>query len=277
MTCDEMCELELVGLAVFLLEQTGSLLSQGTDSVDIGALTPKVKPNLHCDTCKILNNQSVTQEGQVACMLCLLLSEVYSDGSNLRHQSESKNGKGKGLLEIADSDRHETMNKIVYRHLSWTLEGSLFEIFSENCCRRKCLTPELWFQIFTALCCYSIFKSILIDVQTCTAITDGGFRAGIAARIESAYKALVSVFIWATKSDLLVEWYLPAGREDSLNTAKELSKKSFDTLCQLVQRDQWENRGIKSSKDFLMGLGSGFYNDGTYNGFYIQRFGLKES
>lgn len=93
---------------------------------------------------------------------------------------------------------------------------------------------------------------------------------------DSAYKAFVSIFSWAAKSDLLVEWYHPAGMEESSRERPESEKETFEMLCRLVQREEWENRGIKSSKDFLMGLGSGFYADGTYNGFYIQRYGLKE-
>jgi hypothetical protein len=164
----------------------------------------------------------------------------------------------------------------VLSRLSFLFDVDLNMEFGDTCSRRKSVGSNRWMGLFSQLCLLSIVKSLLIDAQTNESISDNGPKSIIAGRIDSAYKALVSIFAWAAESDLLVAWLLPSAVGDDLPDRTEKEKEIFDTLCCLVQRDKWKERGIKSSKDFLMGLGSGFYNDGTYNGFYIQRYGLTE-
>jgi hypothetical protein len=274
-----MFEFEMVGLTILLLEHKSCPSNQEDHSVSssTGTIAVNKIPSTLCDACrKQTISRCVIYRGQRACALCQIHSRVCSFVNGSQPRPESLSGDGKEALAITNNNSNEEIMRGVLHHLSKSLESFLNTVFSESFCRRKCLVPEDWLQMFAGLCSCSILKSLLIDMQAGTNTSGGGAQAGIAARIDSAYKALVSIFSWAAKSDLLLEWYRPAGREDSLRERSESEKESFETLCRLVQRDEWENRGIKSSKDFLMGLGSGFYNDGTYNGFYVQKYGLKD-
>jgi hypothetical protein len=176
-----------------------------------------------------------------------------------------------------DEPQEKLIGRRALRNLSHGLTDYLHLLDLDWDCR-KSLQGRLWYAIFADLCSFSILKSLLIDIQ---ADEDSRTKASIAARIDGIYKALVSTFIWASKSDPLVESYKPertedaTDREDSISEDEEVSR-SRETFLQVVQRDKWEERRIKSSKDFLMGLGSGFYNDGTYNGFYVQQYGFKK-
>jgi hypothetical protein len=266
---DTMFEIEMVGLAILLLEHKSSPPKQGgrSGSSNTGTTTVRRTPNTMCDACRMWKSRCFIHTGQKACVLCQFRSRLCS----FVHNPEPK----ESLATVNSNGNDDVMRDALY-YLSKSLESFLNTAFSKSCCRRKCLSPKDWFQMFAGLCSCSILKSLLIDAQVGIGLSDNGTQANIAARIDSAYKALVSIFAWAAKFDLLVEWYRTTGAEDPLRNSTESEKESFETLCRLVQRDEWENRGIKSSKDFLMGLGSGFYNDGTYNGFYIQRYGLKQ-
>ena len=279
----KMFEIEMVGLAILLLEHKSCPPKQEDHSVSSSTGTTAVDrtPSILCDACRRRKYRwCVIYEGQRDCATCQIHSRVCSFVNGSQPRLDSLNGNGKDALEMVNRNGNEEIMRDALCHLFKSLESFLSTAFSKSCCRRKCLVPEDWLQMFAGLCSCSILKSLLIDAQAGTNTSDDGAQASIAARIDSAYKALISIFSWAAKSDLLVEWYRPAEMDESLRERSESEKESFETdfetLCQLVQRDEWENRGIKSSKDFLMGLGSGFYNDGTYNGFYIQRYGLKQ-
>jgi hypothetical protein len=47
-------------------------------------------------------------------------------------------------------------------------------------------------------------------------------------------------------------------------------KDMFRQTQKMVRQEKWKEREIKSSKDFPMGLGTGSFQDGTYNGFFFQ-------
>jgi hypothetical protein len=160
-------------------------------------------------------------------------------------------------------------------YLSRLLESSLALSFDDRCARRKDLSSSLWVHTFVKLCMFSILKSILIDAYSDLGIYDDGTTANVAASIDSAYKALVSMFTWASSSDMLLEEALSVDPVEPPFDADQQAS-AFQEIHRAVQRDKWKERGIKSSKDFLMGLGSGFYKDGTYKGFYVQNYGLKK-
>jgi len=271
-----MHEVEIVGFAILLLEQMSSPPKQGANSADTGTIAVNRALSILCDACQRQKSRCVFVEGQVACVLCQSHSRICSFVSNTQPQLENLNEEAEGRLETVEKISNKSIRNNIFHHLSESLETFLASAFSGNCCRRKCLTSQDWLLMFADLCSCSILKSLLIDTQAIMNVSRHRAPADFATRIDSAYKVLVSIFAWAAKSDLLVDWYRPADMEDSLSEVTDQEAESFRKLCRLVQRGEWEKRGIKSSKDFLMGLGSGFYNDGTYNGFYIQRYGLQE-
>jgi hypothetical protein len=114
----------------------------------------------------------------------------------------------------------------------------------------------------------SIAKSILIDTWDLRAEYEehGRWRSSDAIRTCSAYKAWISIFSWCDY--LLTDW-------DGGGSGVDLNVKDmFRQTQKMVRQEKWKERGIKSSKDFLMGLGTGSFQDGTYNGFFSQKYRL---
>jgi hypothetical protein len=183
-------------------------------------------------------------------VLCQFHSQICSFVSNSQPQLENLNEEAEGRLETVENNSNKSIMNNVFHYLSESLETFLASAFSGNCCRRKCLTSQDWLLMFADLCSCSILKSLLIDAQAIMDVSRHRAQTDFATRIDSAYKALVGVFTWAAKSDLLVDWYRPAEMEDSLSEVADREAESFRKLCRLVQRDGWERRGIKSSKDF---------------------------
>lgn len=118
--------------------------------------------------------------------------------------------------------------------------------------------------MFYMLCAINIVQSILVDtvVLRCQYTGISSREEHNINRIQSAYKALVSNFGWATGL------FDPMFGVHDIEGADDL-KVTFEEARQLVQFEKWKSRNIRSTKDFLMKLGKGLFKDGTYNGFVV--------
>ncbi|KAH9205613.1 hypothetical protein DL95DRAFT_85541 [Leptodontidium sp. 2 PMI_412] len=90
-----------------------------------------------------------------------------------------------------------------------------------------------------------------------------------AVRINAMYKILVSVFAWASKSDLILDVEQSIKEQDDSNLFK-----SVQDTRKMLRVEDCRPQGIKGSKDFLLSLGSHLLDDNKYKGFFIQRFGV---
>ncbi|KAH7395511.1 hypothetical protein BKA64DRAFT_60775 [Cadophora sp. MPI-SDFR-AT-0126] len=160
---------------------------------------------------------------------------------------------------------------------------SFLRIFEQVCHGRGKLTAQKQIACFYALLLFDVFRSLLIDVisieptpsiavagsQDKTVLGESMSKDSDVVRINSVYKTAVSVFAWASKNDLMLDF------DDSTQEDEDISILSFvqDTR-KMLQVDQWLQQGVKSSKDFLLSLGSYLLPGGQYNGFFVQMFGL---
>jgi hypothetical protein len=140
--------------------------------------------------------------------------------------------------------------------------------------RRNSLKGSAWLDFFCRLISLSALKSALIDLQIKSAglSSDLFNHNAIFQRINSVYMAIVSLFCWSSKLDVM------SVSDDQL-CMPDWKEKDLELLAivkEAIRRKKWESRGIKSTKEYLVGLGSGYYNDGTYRGLYVQRYGLQE-
>ncbi|KAI9743106.1 MAG: hypothetical protein M1818_003401 [Claussenomyces sp. TS43310] len=171
------------------------------------------------------------------------------------------------------NDQHE-LGQAIFQELASCLERYL-EDFGEKCCRRGVLHGLDWMRRFTSLCGFSIIKSTLIDARDRDRDAQSRlWQPSAVARINSLYKVLVNLFSWASYLDPLCTGYETLQKDSKWSY---LNPQIMDKLLGSVQRDRWEERGITSTKNFLVGLGSGFYKDGTYNGYYVQQYGLESA
>lgn len=139
------------------------------------------------------------------------------------------------------------------------------------CASRGKLSGHSQLDCFLAILVFSVVKSMLIDAYSFRDkyedLTE--WRSTDAAKITSAFKTLVSVFCWSSRTDVVLQ-PLDDIHSVSLQQAIRVTRA-------LVHQDQWDSRGIKGTKEFLLGLGSFSTLDTRYNGFLPQRFGSTPS
>jgi hypothetical protein len=158
-----------------------------------------------------------------------------------------------------------TPNTLVLVDLKDDME-SFLRRFEKVCAGRAKLTGFAQLACFYALLVFGIAKSILIDAYAIRADYEdpSPWEEEDAVRITSAYKALVSVFCWSSKSDVVLD--------PEIDQDDELGAALLETRA-MVQSAKWDERGFRGMKEFLLGLGSCFFADGAYNGFFMQKFG----
>lgn len=158
-----------------------------------------------------------------------------------------------------------TPNTLVLVDLKDGME-SFLRRFEKICAGRAKLTGFAQLACFYALLVFGIAKSILIDAYSIRAEYEdpNPWDEEDAIRITSAYKALVSVFCWSSKSDVI--------RDSEIDEDDELGAALLETRA-MVHSEKWEDRGFRVMKEFFLSLGSCFFADGAYNGFFMQRFG----
>lgn len=137
--------------------------------------------------------------------------------------------------------------------------------FEEICSGRAKLEGAAQLSCFYALLVFSIVKSILIDAYAARSFSDYNtlWNQSYALRITSAFKAMAGIFTSSSKSDVILQVESSDGSSNALHESREL-----------VHMHQWEEHGFKTSKDFLLSLGSFLVSGGSYNGFFTQKLGL---
>lgn len=158
-----------------------------------------------------------------------------------------------------------TPNTLVLVDLKDDMESWLRR-FEKFCTGRAKLTGFAQLACFYALLVFGIAKSILIDAYSIRAEYEepNPWTEEDATRITAAYKALVSVFCWSSKSDVI--------RDSETDEDDELGAALLETRA-MVHSEKWEERGFRGMKEFFLSLGSCFFAGGSYNGFFMQRFG----
>ncbi|KAI0172322.1 hypothetical protein GGR52DRAFT_549904 [Hypoxylon sp. FL1284] len=162
-----------------------------------------------------------------------------------------------------DDIDYEGRNRLIYNCMVQFLQS-----FESTTMRRAFSDPKSWLAVFVSLCVFSIVRTILADListpsRAITSQTQGGFPmpAGATA-MHSVYKALVSVFAWSA----------PMIIDDPALDLEGNDRALFASTISAIRKDDWIALGIRSSSDFLLGLGSGYLDDNVgFNGFFRQR------
>jgi hypothetical protein len=161
-----------------------------------------------------------------------------------------------------------TPNTLVLVDLKEEFE-SFLQRLEKLCAGRGKLTGHAQMACFYALLVLCVTKSMLIDAYSIRAEYEdpNPWSEHDGMQITSAYKAMVSVFCWSSRYDAVLQ---EIGSAESHEWRQMLAETRS-----MVQDDLWPERGIKGSKEFLLGLGLCWYPDELYNGFLVQRFGLE--
>jgi len=151
--------------------------------------------------------------------------------------------------------------RLVYNCLSEFLQS-----FEAVTMRRGLLEPRRWLSIFLSLCIFSIARTILIDIASnfSRSSAQSGFTPTTSpgtAAMHSVYKVLVSIFAWSC----------PMMLDEPAVEMEDDDRDIINTLSMIIRRDTWPDRGLTSTKDFLLLLGSGEGEGGFYNGLKRQR------
>lgn len=142
----------------------------------------------------------------------------------------------------------------------------------ENACAsRGKLYGHTQLDAFFATLLFSCAKSMLIDAYSFRDKYENKtlWRSTDAMKINSAFKVIISVFCWASKSDVIHQ------SEDEL--ASPFLRDTLRRARAMVQQDKWEERGIRGTKEFLLNLGTSSTLDTRYNGFLAQKFSASSS
>jgi hypothetical protein len=160
--------------------------------------------------------------------------------------------------------------------------------FDQFFLQRITLTPEKWLGVFYAIVIFSMAKSLLIDTLSLRddQETPTPWRASDAIQIGSVYKAVVSVFTWSAKINtwcpsipakgrdpLMTDW--TSIERENIYPISSRMRDAFTATQKLTRQASWHHGTIKSSKDFLMSLGTGDFLDMGFSGFLPQRYGSK--
>ncbi|EGZ76438.1 hypothetical protein NEUTE2DRAFT_98267 [Neurospora tetrasperma FGSC 2509] len=119
--------------------------------------------------------------------------------------------------------------------------------------------PRSWLAIFYSLCIFSVVRTLLVDRMAQSRITSPS-QQGVPA-MHAVYKALVSVFTWS--APMLLD-----GSDIEMSHG---DRELLTSAATVLERGTWTERGIATTKDFLMYLGSGETEGSYFNGFLKQR------
>ena len=137
----------------------------------------------------------------------------------------------------------------------------------ENTVSAKSSTPRSWLALFLSLCIFSIVRTILVDIASAMSrlSPQSSYGASLAtAAMHSVYKALVSLFHWSTSPMILDDPHV-------FSNLNGEDRDIFDLVLSLVRKDLWAERGISSTYDYLMSLGTGDMEGPRVNSFIRQR------
>ena len=140
-----------------------------------------------------------------------------------------------------------------------------FQSYEKMTSRKGVLDARNWLALFFSVCIFSVARTIMVDLFA-------SFQRGIMAQpqqlpwrtsgpqgMHSVYKVLVTMFASSPALD------------DPAVEISDADRSILNSTLSLLQRESWAERGIHSTKDFLMGLGSGELDSGVFNGFIRQR------
>ena len=161
-----------------------------------------------------------------------------------------------------------TPNTLVLVDLKEDVETFL-RSFERACSARAKLGGTAQIACFYTLLVFGIAKSILTDAYSIRTSYEepNPWSEEQAIKIASGYKALVSVFCWSSKADVVLQG--PAAIHD-----EEIRAQIMQTR-RMLRSNEWDTLGVKGTKEFLLGLGTCLLPHGVYNGFFAQRFGLQ--
>ncbi|KAK0123923.1 hypothetical protein ONS95_008913 [Cadophora gregata] len=176
---------------------------------------------------------------------------------------------GDMLGKVPFDPTRSTPNTLVLVDLKEDVETFL-RSFEKACSGRAKLDGTAQLACFYALLVFGVVKSMLTDAYSIRASYEdpNPWSEEEATKISSAYKALVSVFCWSSKADIVVQDVMTLKYEEYHSQVMQTRK--------MVRSNEWESFGVKGTKEFLLGLGACFLPDSVYNGFFAQKFGLKE-
>ncbi|KAI1499665.1 hypothetical protein F5X99DRAFT_410852 [Biscogniauxia marginata] len=164
---------------------------------------------------------------------------------------------------LPDDIDYDGRNRLIYNCMAQFLQS-----FESTTMRRVISEPRSWLAVFFSLCIFSIVRTILADListpsRSIPAQAQNALpMSGGATAMHSVYKVLVNIFAWSTP--MLLD--NPGGDLDQSDRAL------LATTASAIRKDDWIPWGIRSSKDFLLGLGSGYLIDNVgFNGFFRQR------
>ncbi|PVH76538.1 hypothetical protein DL98DRAFT_291287 [Cadophora sp. DSE1049] len=161
-----------------------------------------------------------------------------------------------------------TPNTLVLVDLKEDVEKFL-RSFERACSARAKLGGTAQVACFYALLVFGVAKSILTDAYSIRTSYEepNPWSEEEATKIASGYKALVSVFCWSSKTDVVLQDVTAVDNEEVPSQVMQTRR--------MVRSNEWHNFGVKGTKEFLLGLGACLLPDGVYNGFFAQKFGLK--
>lgn len=125
--------------------------------------------------------------------------------------------------------------------------------------RSNTLDPKTWLASFFSLCIFSIVRTLLVD-RAAQARVNSPTEPATSA-MHAVYKALVCIF--AASTTMLLD-----GHESELNNE---DRELLASVGAFLGRNSWAERGLTSTKDFLLFLGSGEIEGNVYHGFLKQR------
>ncbi|KAK3337072.1 hypothetical protein B0T19DRAFT_59598 [Cercophora scortea] len=146
--------------------------------------------------------------------------------------------------------------------LLYTCMAQFLQSFETQTLRPGLLDPKNWLAVFYSVCIFSIVRTILVDRAAQSRLGSPTYQG--AAAMHAVYKALVSVFEGST----------PMLLDGSDTEISDEDGALLATLGTLLGRDLWTERGMPTTKDFLMQLGGGEI-EGIFNGFIKQRSPLR--
>ncbi|KAJ2984630.1 hypothetical protein NUW58_g5957 [Xylaria curta] len=164
---------------------------------------------------------------------------------------------------LPDDMDYDSRNRLIYNCMAQFLQS-----FEGVTMRRTVADPKNWLAIFISLCLFSVVRTILADListpsRNISAQPQSGFPvSGGAMAMHSVYKALVHVFALSA----------PMILDNPLMEMDGNDRVLFATTLSAIRKEEWITWGIRSTKDFLLGLGSGYLIDNVgFNGFFRQR------
>ncbi|EPE32479.1 Zn2/Cys6 DNA-binding protein [Glarea lozoyensis ATCC 20868] len=148
-----------------------------------------------------------------------------------------------------DPSKLPISNSLIMVDIKTDIEDFL-TAFERACAGRSRLTGQQQLACLYSLLVFSIVKSLLIDAYSLRKAADliNPWDVTHALSITSAFKSMVSIFCWSSKTDAILSNNL----------------------------DKWPERGFKTTRDFLMALGSLILPGDNYNGFFRQKFGIEK-